>query len=107
MKNEKKERQKFLELTRNLIDNALSKNKELTTLDLYEILDNEFQLLKKNHNNSISKYKGKERIKEIQFRLNQEYRDIVSETMRWIKKQILLQKIPIDTVLSEEKIGRR
>ena len=101
MTNLKKKEQ--FELSKQIIDRALSKGEYISNLQMYEILETHFNLL----NESGSCCSDIQKKLQRQYDLNTCYKAIVSESLRWIKREIINQGNDINDILEQKKLGRR
>lgn len=100
MTNLKKEQ---FELSKQIIDRALSKGEYISNLQMYEILESHFNLL----NESGPVCSDIQKKLQRQYDLNTYYKTIVSESLRWIKREIISQGNDINDILEQKKFGRR
>lgn len=100
--NNKIDRKDMLERAKHILDCALSKGEVLSSDDMYGIIQAEIGFDEIGID-SPSRFE----IIEHEGLIRQAKRTIVSETMRWIKVQIIRQNLKIEDYLYEEKVGRK
>jgi len=89
--NRKEDRKKMLDKAKQVLDSALSKGKALSTEAMYQLVEQKigFEELKIINPSILDKVRYNDSIREAK-------RRIVSETMRWIKVQILRKNLILE-----------
>lgn len=98
-KQTKKERS---ERAKRLIDKSLSTGNRFSNIDLYKILESEFNLLNSENPDSDETCMNASELNERNYRLNLEYGSLLKETIRWLKQQITNQGKQVSDYLEIE-----
>jgi len=97
-----KGKKEMLEKAKRLIDHVLSKGYSMTNRDLYRCIEvgigfSPISIPNPTHMDKIN----------YEYALKKVKRDLVSESMRWIKKQIILRNLRLEDYLEETKTGKQ